>query len=513
MKLRHIFATLIACLAFFASCSEDQTLDALDSIQVSKSLISLPTAGGSETVNVTAKGDWKICTKDKSGNLVDELPTWLTISQTSGEAGSTDITITAGETSKNNSSVLYLTCNGQTQWLTVIQQVGKVELPISTVANALAGADGDTYRLKGTVTKITNTLYGNWYLSDGTGDILIYGTLDANGGTKNFESLGIEVGDIVTVQGPRKTHNSDIELADVEVIEIQKSLVKVESIKGLTDGKLPKDGGEFTATLTCKGEGVSITIPDDAKSWLSVTSVKQTGENAWDVTFRAAANEKGNRSTTLTFVTTKDGKEYTATTEITQEGSIVDSSIADFLSQEVGTAQFRIQGCITKIDDAATGKFTIKDHSGEVYIYKATDLPADAQEGDIVTVTGCRGAYKGTAQMTSPKVEVYKKVITADVATFLTTAVSKDQYYKLTGTVVKPTGTGEKWDLADYGNLALQDETGKVYVFGVLTGWNGAKKQFGTLGIQEGDKITIIGYHDNYKGADQVGGAFFFAKH
>lgn len=506
MKLRHIFATLIACLAFFASCSEDQTLDALDSIQVSKSLISIPTAGGSETVNVTAKGDWKICTKDKSGNYVDELPTWLTISQTSGEAGSTDITFTAGETSKNNSAVLFLTCNGQAQWLTVIQQVGRVELPITTCANVIAGPDGDTYRVKGTVTRIAKAEYGNIYINDGTGEIYIYGTND-------FANSGIEVGDEVTLQGPKETYRGTVELKNVDIIEVVKSLVKVESIEGLADGKLPKDGGEFTATLTCKGEGVSITIPDDAKSWLSVTSVKQTGENAWDVTFRAAANEKGNRSTTLNFVTTKDDKEYTATTEITQEGSIIECSIADFLSQEVGTAQFRIQGCITKIDDAATGKFTIKDHSGEVYIYKATDLPADAQEGDIVTVTGCRGAYKGTAQMTSPKVEVYKKVITADVATFLASTVSKDQYYKLTGTVVKPTGTGEKWDLTDYGNLALQDETGKVYVFGVLTGWNGEKQQFGTLGIQEGDKITIIGYHDSYKGADQVGGAFFFAKH
>ena len=500
---------MIACLAFFASCSDDQTLDALDSIQVSKSLISLPSAGGSQTVSVTAKGDWQIMTKDKSGKLVSDLPTWLTISPASGEAGETEITFSAEATSKNNSAVLFLTCNGQTQWLTVIQQVGKVEAPVTTIANVLAGNDGDIYRVKGTVTKIANTQYGNLYINDGTGEIYIYGTND-------FANTGIEAGDEVTVQGAKTTYKGTVELVDVDVIEVVKSLVKVEGISGdnLTeDGKLPKEGGEFTATLTCKGDGISIDIPDDAKSWLSVTSIKPTGNNTYEVKFRAAANEKGNRTTTLTFVTNKDGKEYTATTEITQEGSIVDSSIADFLSQEVGTAQFRIQGCITKIDDAATGKFTIKDHSGEVYIYKATDLPADAQEGDIVTVTGCRGAYKGTAQMTSPKVEVYKKVITSDVATFLTTVVSKDQYYKLTGTVVKPTGTGEKWDLADYGNLALQDETGKVYVFGVLTGWNGAKKQFGTLGIQEGDKITIVGYHDNFKGADQVGGAFFFAKH
>ena len=93
---------------------------------------------------------------------------------------------------------------------------------VATCAEIINGTDGTVYQVKGKCTEITNTTYGNWTLEDETGTIVIYGTLDAEGKTKNFASLGIEVGDIVTVKGPRKDYNGTIELIDVTVIEIEK---------------------------------------------------------------------------------------------------------------------------------------------------------------------------------------------------------------------------------------------------------------------------------------------------
>ena len=95
---------------------------------------------------------------------------------------------------------------------------------LKTCADVIAGADGTTFRVKGECTKIANTTYGNWYLKDATGEIYIYGTLDAEGKTKNFSSLGIEVGDIVTVEGPKTTYKeTTVELVDVTVISIEKA--------------------------------------------------------------------------------------------------------------------------------------------------------------------------------------------------------------------------------------------------------------------------------------------------
>lgn len=93
---------------------------------------------------------------------------------------------------------------------------------INTCADVIAGEDGVTFRIKGECTEIKNTTFGNWMLKDATGEVYIYGTLDAEGKIKNFGSLGIEVGDIVTVEGPKKTYNTTVELVDVTVIAIEK---------------------------------------------------------------------------------------------------------------------------------------------------------------------------------------------------------------------------------------------------------------------------------------------------
>ena len=103
-----------------------------------------------------------------------------------------------------------------------------------TCADVIAGKDGDVFRVTGTCTEIKNMTYGNWMLKDETGEVYIYGTLDAEGKAKNFTSLGIEVGDIVTVEGPRKTYNTTIELVDVKVINIKKGAVETAKVWDFT---------------------------------------------------------------------------------------------------------------------------------------------------------------------------------------------------------------------------------------------------------------------------------------
>ena len=79
--------------------------------------------------------------------------------------------------------------------------------------------------------------------------------------------------------------------------------------------------------------------------------------------------------------------------------------------------------------------------------------------------------------------------------------------FKLTG-VVK----NVKSDV--YGNFDLVDATGSVYVYG-LTATQVASndKSFGSLGIKEGDVVTIIGTRAEYKGTAQVGGPAYYVSH
>ena len=319
MKLRYIIPMFMAAVTMLVGCSEDEEKSTLSQIQVSQSVISL--AAGEEadpadkefetTITLKANGNWEF----------KDVPEWLTITPASGSAGQQDVVFKAKKTTESRAAFLKLLCNGQEQEINVQQIAKKVDIPLSTCAQIIAGEDGKTYRVKGTVKSIANTTYGNWYLVDETGEVYIYGTLDKNGNEKNFLSLGIGVGDIVTVEGPRKDYSGTIEMVNVTVIAIEKSLIAVNALD-IEGNTVAKTGGEFHATLSNKGNSLDVKIPEDAKDWLFVTGINISGETS-TVTFKALPNTGGARKATVTFVTTSGGKEYTAETSITQEADVL----------------------------------------------------------------------------------------------------------------------------------------------------------------------------------------------
>jgi len=495
MKMKYFFPLIIAVIALITACSSEDDATYLGAIRVSQSYVPLPADGGSVEIDLTAAAEWN----------VTEKPQWLTVAPESGKAGETAIRLTVDAAVESRDSMMCIVCAGETQQIKVVQTKDKVELPISTCAEVNEGVDGKTYRVKGVVTVIENTTYGNMRITDGTGEVYIYGTLDAGGNPKNFLSLGIEAGDEIVVEGPRKTYGTTVELVDVSVISINKSLISINSVEP-ENAVLPLEGGEFKVELTSKGDGVSAVVPEDAKSWLSVTSVQASGTSAV-VTFNAQPNAGGDRSTTLVFKTSKDNKDYTTETKLTQKGSVVEVSIADFNASPDGSAQYKLSGVITKIANDTYGNIYIKDATGEAYIYGV--LTADGQSkqfaalgmkvGDVVTVVGPKSSYNGAPQMKNGVYESHISVTPVSVADFRNVADSKTDYYMLTGKVEKVTESGAKDDIETYGNFNLTDETGSVYVYGVKTGWNGESKKFGTLGVKYGDTITILATKSTYK--------------
>lgn len=318
MKLKYIIPSLMAVVAaVFTGCSDDNDPSYLDAVRVSQSYVAIPKTGGSATITLKASSDWAfkaqrwIAGKDTTNAAA---PKWLTVTPTSGGAGQVDITFSAEETLDGRNCELLLECNGETQRINVIQ--GLSEVSEVSVAEVMAGPN-KTYRVTGTVTKIANTSYGNWYMNDGTSadDLYIYGTLDKagkSGANNSIAAWGIEVGDEVTIEGPKTVYNGTVELVNVSVIKINKSLVKVDSLS--TNDPLSAEGGEVTAYVTCKGNGVKVEIPEEAKSWLVMS-----GLNGNNITFRALPNEGDYRKTVVIFKTTSEGKEYTAQATIAQE--------------------------------------------------------------------------------------------------------------------------------------------------------------------------------------------------
>ena len=499
MKIKYIFPIFFAALALMTSCNEEQSITLLDEIQVSSSYVSIPVAGGSTSITVTAKDSWTAEKVTTDKNKVE----WLTISSASGNAGEATLTFTAPAAIDGRNAEVLIKSGGKTQRVNIIQGLSKISP--AKVSEVKTGPDGKTFQVTGVCTSIVNTDYGNWYITDNTGSLYIYGTLDAKGATRNFKSLNLEVGDEVTVEGPKSTYQGTAQLVNVMVIKINKSLVKVDSVK---NASLPIEGGEFTAYLTCKGQGVSVDIPTDAQSWLAISSIKSAGTNTV-VKFKAAPNSGGDRNTKLIFKTTDGKKEYTTETSLSQKGAIVKATIAEFLAAAVGDTQYRLSGIITKIDNNTDGRLYIRDFSGETYVYKIQDFATKGLKvSDIITIVGKRAAYNGVAQVGGAVLESVIPVTSVTIAEFLTKADDPNKYYMVSGNITN-IATG------NYGNLDISDGTNTLYVYGCYPGYGatGTARQglITSKGIKVGDKLTVIGPKGSYNSVPQVNGGLYFS--
>ena len=510
MKLNKIFPLIIAILALMTSCADEATVTLLDEIQVSSSYVSIPVEGGSTTITVTAKDSWtaeKVFIM-KNDSVVKDSISWLTLSVTTGSAGESTLTFSAESSLDGRTAEVLILSGGKTQRINIIQ--GLSEIATATCAEVIAGPDSKTYQVTGVCTAITSTTYGNWYLEDETGSIYIYGTLDAVGAAKNFLSLGLEVGDEVTVQGPKTTYGTTIELVNVTVIEIKKSLIKVDSVKvGLVNiSELPIEGGELVAHLTVKGEGVSVEIPEDAKSWLSISSIQSAGESAV-VTFKAEANTGGDRGTTLKFNTKVGSKNYSTETSLSQKGAILEVSIAEFLAAEVGDTQYRLSGVITEIVSDKYGNLNLTDFSGEAFVYGLKDFKDKGLKvGDIITIVGKRAAHNDSPQVGGAVLESSISVTTATIAEILTKEDSSDDYFMVTAEIKEITSD-------KYGNMYLKDGDSEILMYGCHPGYGATGDDRYNLvtdkGLKVGDTLTVITTKGSHDGADQLAKSFYFS--
>ena len=143
----------------------------------------------------------------------------------------------------------------------------------------------------------------------------------------------------------------------------------------------------------------------------------------------------------------------------------------------------------------------IEPNPADTAVVKISVLPNDGgnREGSVTFVSsGSSVPYTFTQE---------GAIVALSVADFLA-APEGTALYELTGVVKNIANT-------TYGNFDLVDGTGSVYVYG-LTG-NGAigsnDKSFSSLGINEGDVITIIGTRTSYKETPQVGGTAYLKEH
>ena len=486
MKLKYSIVSLLALAATLVSC-EKEADHYLNEIQVSSSYVSLPKTGGDATITVTAEGPWEV-TKITDEAFKTDLE-WLTITPKSGVAGETTVKFHADAPEALRKAIVVLTCNGKTQNINVIQDAEvaeKPEAPITPIATVIAEGDG-TWRVCGTVTKVVNDQYGNFYMIDDSyngPDFQIYGTKndkgqypkEADGG---WASFGIEAGDIVTVEGPYSLYKTTHELVDVSVIKIEKSLIKVEGVDYGMDGEearttIAAEGGDIVLKVTAKVSPLIVTTDAD---WLKVTDVK-----GGDYVLTAAANDyTAVRKATITV----KGEGAMATVEVAQDGiPATGASVTDIIAMDDNA---QVETLESTVIAKSTRGIVVYDGTTALYAYDKEKF-AEINVGDNVKVFGKKTTYNGVPEITDvTDVKVFSNGnafevpapvdITANAADY---TAAKAEYIKLTGTLVKS---------GNYYNLTLD-----AFPEGEKQG--SINYPLETLGFDalDGKKITVTGW-------------------
>jgi len=377
MKFKYLFSAVLASV-LMVGCN-DEELGTFDNIKIEESYLSLPSDGGSVELTINSTDAWEfvqyndkwpnIIERNKDKSIKSQTPSWLTADKMSGAAGETKVKFTAAAFDGGREVEVKIKAGGNSQFVR-IRQGSMVAVPV-TCAEANASTEGKNVRVKGFVKSIYNTEYGNMYIYDETGEVHIYGTLDKEGKEKNFSSLKIEKGDEITVEGPVAYYNGNPQLKNVTVVEIKKSLIKIDDNKT----SVSKEGGEISVKVAYKGKGVFPAIPEEC-GWIEYvgmeyrngvpTKLEQSPADTAIVKFSVAANEGNTRECKIMFTSYKAEKN--------DEGKLeVASSDAVFtVSQELGLNFAPLP--FEESFKSGMGSFTINDvllPAGSTYVWKS----------------------------------------------------------------------------------------------------------------------------------------------
>jgi len=558
MKLRNIVASFLAVVAMSVSCVDELSGD-LGSIKLDKSTIVMPEQGGSATITINAMTDWSVDAAT--------VPEGVTVTPMSGKAGETKMTIsTAGGSLNDIASDIVILVGKQKQFIKFYQPGDPSLKPQFDEFTAgdywiMCQEAGEWFALKSTGCTIDdsgsyNYLYSvpavvgeNGTLSSTASNIFTFEAVeggfiikDPAGGYlyqvakyNNFyltsdkaqasvwavnqisaDEFMLEISDLSKWMQYSTSYDSAGAYATAQEGATLPKLVKAEEpavepfIIETTEFTLPIEAGELLIPVVYNGTDIHV---GELPSWL-----KFYGYHDGSIKFEYEENTGGKREAKVILTTCmEDGNEFDVELTFTQTGSIQDMTVADFLAAEEGAALYKLTGKVANIKSDVYGNFDLVDATGSVYVYGLTATQVEKndksfgslgiKEGDIVTLIGTRTSYNDTPQVGGPAYYVSHEGHTeATVAEFLA-AAEGDAWYKLSGKVAN-------LQAGDYGNFDLVDETGSVYVYG-LTAAPVAKndKSFPTLGVKDGDIVTLIGKRTSYKDTPQVGGPAYYISH
>ena len=525
------------------ACEEEDGPSGAPSIELSEGTIEFEKAGETKTVKVTATRDWKVD--------VPSTIDWISVDPKSGKGNgkATDVKITvlANDGMDREASIVF-TIGFEDKALTVKQAgTGSLEDLLIYYNDFDKTAAEKTYGTSGTSWPYLDQFDG-WQNATGKGagaEKYGYNAMSArnnsnsNGNYSDYDGSGVNnlffgSSAYFLVQDIALGGNTNIALSfgsekylqDGESIFLNSEFhvyLSADAAKwvelkdytfagGTTAARWNLANGTFS--VPAGTQKISVCFKADVASAYRLDDVRLT------VSDKAGTSIDFSKGVEMDFSSNSGGGNTGGETK-----EPIAATVAEFIAAaESSTQPYKLTGVIGGSINSTYGNFDLTDESGTVYVYglTATNLGYGAtndksyaslglKAGDKVTLIGFRGSYGDKIEVMysyyvshesgSGSGDDVKEPVTATVAEFIAAAESSTQPYKLTGVIGGSINS-------TYGNFDLTDETGTVYVYG-LTATNlgyGATndKSYASLGLNAGDKVTLIGFRGSYNGKVEV---------
>lgn len=268
----------------------------------------------------------------------------------------------------------------------------------TSVADFIAAAEDDTiYTLKGTITSVANTTYGNFDLTDETGTVLIYGLCSPEGAAKYWAESGAKLGDDIVVKTVRTSYSNSPQGKNAIFVELitpgtiafwsfEKTIVSfvaaggdqtivVEAYNLKEEVKVASDNAQFTAVYA-DGK-LSISAAENATDQVIEGNITVTcGELSQVITVSQSVASAGDQQivdATLTFDDKAKRTTFTTSQQVWEENGIIVTN------------------------DKATSTSNIADYVAPARFYKSSKLTVTAPGAIQTIVFDCNSAAYATS--------------------------------------------------------------------------------------------------------------------
>lgn len=270
----------------------------------------------------------------------------------------------------------------------------------TSVADFLAAAEDETiYTLKGTITSVTNTTYGNFYLNDGTGEVFIFGLCSPEGAQQYWAASGAKVGDDIVVKTVRTSYGNAPQGKDANFVELITPGTLVFWTFDSTAASFTADGGQKTIKLDIYNTTDEVKAVSDnaqfsasyANGTLTITALENTTENAIEGTITVTC---GSLSQVITVSQAKMVAEGGEQQEVTATLTFDNTSKRTSFS---GTEQIWEENGITFSNKKASSTNAVADYVKPARLYQGSSIEVSV-EGAIQTIVfDCNSTSYATA--------------------------------------------------------------------------------------------------------------------